>query len=241
MQKIEIKAETRIILGKPNKKLRARGIVPGVIYGDQFKARSIQVSLKDFQKVYAEAGESTLVYVNLDNEAYPTIIHDVSVDSIQDNVLHVDFYKVSLDEKIHAKIAVEIIGEAPAVKDFGGILVKNINEIEVEGFPQDLPHKFTVDVSVLKQIKDQITVKDMTIPKGIELKTSPNDIIVLIQEPISEEQLKAELETTSATSTDDVELIKKEKKEAEPGEEGEAVPTAKAAEGKPAGKKEEKK
>lgn len=225
-QKIEIQVQPREIVGRASRSLRAKGILPGVLYGNDFKARNIQVPLKAFQKVYTEAGESTLVYLNLDGESYPAIIHDVAVDAVRDSLIHVDFYKVRLDEKIHAKIPVEFVGESPAVKDFGGILVKNINEIEVEGFPQDLPHDFTLDLSVLKNIKDQLTVADLKVPAGIELKAKPEEIIILVQEPISEEQLKAELEAT-APSTEDVEVIKKEAKEAEPGEDG-AAPAASA-------------
>ena len=197
-------------------------MLPGVLYGNNFPSRNIQLPIKDFQKVYTEAGESTLVYLKLGDESYPVIIHDVAVDAVRDSYIHVDFYKVRLDEKIKAEIPVEFVGEAPAVKDFGGILIKNITQIEVEGLPQDLPHNFTVDISVLKNIKDQLTVKDIKIPAGIELKANPDDILVLVQEPISEEQLKAELET-AAPSTDDVEVIKKEAKEAEPAEDGAAV------------------
>ncbi len=234
-QKIEIHVQPREIIGRASRGLRRQGILPGVLYGNNFQARNIQLPLKEFQKVYTEAGESTLIYLKLDDESYPVIIHDVAVDAVRDSYIHVDFYKVRLDEKIHAKIPVEFVGESPAVKDFGGILVKNITEVEVEGFPQDLPHNFTVDLSVLKNIKDQLTVADLKVPAGIELKAKPEEIIMLVQEPISEEQLKAELET-AAPSTEDVEVIKKEKKEEEPGDE-----TAVAA--PPAGekKKEEKK
>ncbi|MEK7583244.1 MAG: 50S ribosomal protein L25 [Patescibacteria group bacterium] len=231
-RKIEINVQPREITGRASGSLRRAGMLPGVLYGNNFPSRNIQVPLKDFQKVYTEAGESTLVYLKLSDDSYPAIIHDVAVDPIRDHYLHVDFYKVRLDEKIKAKIAVEFAGEAPAVKDFGGILVRNINEIEVEGLPQDLPHNFTVDISVLKNIKDQLTVKDIKIPEGIELKANPDDILVLVQEPISEEQLKAELET-AAPSTDDVEVIKKEAKEAEPAEDGAAPADSAKGSGEP--------
>lgn len=221
-QKIQISVQPREITGRASNSLRKQGILPAVLYGNNFEARNIQVPLKDFQKVYTEAGESTLVYLKLGDESYPAIIHDVAVDPVRDSFLHVDFYKVRLDEKIHAKIPVELTGESPAIKDFGGILIKNINEIEVEGFPQDLPHDFTLDISVLKNIKDQLTIADLKVPAGIELKAKPEEIIVLIQEPISEEQLKAELETAPAGGVEDVEVIKKEAKEAEVTDEADA-------------------
>lgn len=227
-QKIEIQAKPRTIIGRQVKTLRKKGFVPAVIYGNNFEALNIQVFTKDFQKVYAEAGESTLVYVNLDKETYPTIIHDVATDSVSDDVLHVDFYKVRLDEKIKAKIPVVIIGESPAVKGLGGILVRNINEIEVEGFPQDLPHEFEVDISSLAQFRDHVQIKDLKVPKNVEIQAGADEIIALIQEPISEAKLKESLETGTA-SVDDIEVIKKEKAEAEPAE-GETAPAEPAKE-----------
>ncbi len=230
MQRVEIYAQPRSIIGRASKTLRTKGVLPAVLYGNDFKSLNIQVSAKDFQKVYAEAGESTLVYVKLDKETYPTIIHDVATDAVSDALLHVDFYKVRLDEKIKAKIPVVIVGESPAVKGLGGILVRNINEIEVEGFPQDLPHQFEVDISSLAQFRDHVQIKDLKVPKNVEIQAGAEEIIALIQEPISEAKLKESLETASA-SVDDIEVIKKEKAEVEPAE-GETAPAEPAKEEK---------
>jgi len=226
MRKIEIKAQPRTITGKQVKSLRKAGFIPAVIYGNKFTALNIQIPIKEFSKVYSEAGESTLVYVNLDNESYPSIIHNVAVDPVSDLYIHADFYKVRLDEKIKAGITVELIGESPAVKSLGGILVKNINEIEVEGLPQNLPHAFEIDISKLEKFGDNIKIKDLKIESDIEVLANPEDIILLIQEPISEEKLKEQLETTSADTVDEVEVIKKEKKEEEPAEENTEPKTA---------------
>lgn len=224
MQKIEIEAFPRSIVGRASKNLRNQGMLPAVIYGNNFASINIQVPVKEFKKVFKMAGETTLVYVKLDSATYPTIIHDVATDALHDSLLHADFYKVRLDEKIHAQIPVVMIGESPAVKSLGGILVKNINEIEVEGFPQDLPHEFAVDISSLVQFRDNIQVKDLKVPANVEIKANPEEIIALIQEPISEEKLKESLEAATTTTAEDVEVIKKEKKEEEPAEDG-AAPT----------------
>ena len=236
MQKIEIQAQPRTNIGRSTKALRSQGILPGVLYGHNFKAISLQVPTKTFEKVYAQAGESTLVYVRLDDQIYPAIINDVAVDAIHDKFLHVDFYKVRLDEKIKAKVPLVITGEASAIKDLGGILVKNIHEIEVEGLPQDLPHQFDVDISGLLQFRDHVQIKDLKIPAGVEIKANPEEIIALIQEPISEAKLKESLETTPAAGVENVEVIKKEKAE-EVTADGEAAPAEPIKEAK----KEEKK
>ncbi|MBI2063256.1 MAG: 50S ribosomal protein L25 [Candidatus Yanofskybacteria bacterium] len=219
MERVILQAEPRSIIGRQVKSLRRRGFVPAVVYGHGFKPLSIQVPVNEFERVYTEAGESTVIYLNVDGQDHPTIIHDVVRDPLNDIFLHADFYKVRLDEKIHAKIQLNFIGESPAVKGLGGILVKNLSEIEVEGFPQDLPHQIDVDISVLAEFKSQILVKDLSISKKLEVKVEPEVIVALVQEPISEEELKAQLETPVTTAPEEVEVIKKEKPEEEVAEE----------------------
>src|SRR3989344_9616403 len=161
MEKVILQAEPRNIIGRQVKSLRRQGLVPAIIYGHDFKPLSIQVPVKELERVYAEAGESTVVYLNVSGQDHPTIIHDIVRDAVSDKFLHADFYKVRLDEKINAKIQLNFVGESPAVNGLGGILVKNISEIEVEGFPQDLPHQFDVDISGLAEFKSQIIVRDL--------------------------------------------------------------------------------
>ena len=125
--------------------------------------------------------------------------------------MHADFYKVRLDERIKTNVPVVFVGEAPAVKDLGGIFIRNINELEVEAFPQDLPHELTIDISALKNFGDKITIKDLKQGLGAlaELTTEDDDAIVAaVQEPMSEEELKASLETPTA-GVEDVEVIKR--------------------------------
>lgn len=222
----------REIIGRKVKLLRREGFVPAVIYGRGFDSLPIQVSVKDFEKVYAEAGESSVIYLNLEEKSYPAIIQDVACDPVSDKFLHVDFYKVRLDEKIKAKIPLNFTGESPAVRDSGGILVKNISEIEVEGFPQNLPHQIDVDISGLTELKSHILVKDLPISNKLEVKAEPEAIVALVQEPISEEELKAQLEAPAAPAPEEVEVVKKEKVEEEVPAAEEVAPAAKTEEKK---------
>lgn len=216
-QKIELNAQIRTAIGKGLNALRKSGYIPAVLYGKNQEPISLQIVLEDFNKVFKAAGESTLVYVNVSDQIYPTIIHDVAKDSITDDILHADFYKVRLDEKITAHVPVVFIGEAPAVKDLGGIFVRNVNELEVEALPQNLPHELTIDLSVLKNFDDKITIKDLKkeLDDLTELTTENDDaVIATVQEPMSEEELQASLEEPTA-GVEDVEVIEKEKKEGE--------------------------
>ena len=231
--KIELNAQNREVLGSGVKKLRRDGYVPAVLYGKGQEPLPLQVSLKDFNKAFKMAGESTLVYVNVGGQSYPTLIHDVSRDTLTDGILHADFYKVRLDEKIKTNVPVVFVGESPAVKDLGGIFVRNVNELEVEALPQNLPHELKIDISILKNFGDKITVKDLKQGLGplAELTTEDDDaIIAAVQEPMSEEELKASLETPT-TGIEDVEVIKRPAAEVEEGvEPQEQVSKEKSAE-----------
>jgi len=218
--KIELKADKRTIMGKQVRSLRQSGFIPAVLYGKGQEALSLQVPVKEFNKVLKQAGESTLVYINVGGESYPTIIHDVALDPVKDHVLHADFYKVSLTEKIKTKVPVVFMGESPAVKDLAGIFVRNINELEVEAFPQNLPHEITVDISSLKNFGDQILVKDINLGSDVKIEAEADTILATIQEPKSQEELDAELAAPTA-DVEDVEIVEKKKEEV-PAEEGEA-------------------
>ena len=235
-QKIELKATRREITGRAVKHLRNEGILPAVVYGKGQESISLQVPMKEFEKTLKQAGESTLVYVQVDDgAAIPTIINDVTRDSLTDDIIHADFYKVNLSEKIKTNVPVVFIGEAPAVVELKGIFVRNVNEMEVEALPQDLPHEISVDISVLKNFGDQVLLKDINLGPKIKLIGDDNEIVATVQEPMSEEELKAQLEAPT-TDISAVELEKKEKEEGEeaeaPAEEGEAAPAPVAEEKK---------
>lgn len=216
-QKIELNASKREILGSKVKQLRKSGYVPAILYGKGQESIPLQVPVKDFRKTFESAGESTLIFLNVDGQAYPTIIHDIAKDAISDEILHADFYKVNLDEKIKAKVAVVFQGESPAVKDFGGIFVRNINELEIEALPQDLPYEITIDISSLKNMGDQILIKDLKLSDKLKVMAEAEEIIATVQEPMSEAELEKALEAPT-TTIEDVEVIKKEKEEEVPEE-----------------------
>ena len=169
MQKINLSAQSRSVVGSGLKSLRNAGFVPGVVYGHSFDPLTVQVPIKDFDSAFKEAGQSTIVYLDLDGQSYPTIIHEVARNPVSDQIIHADFYKVRLDEKITANVPIVFVGESPAVKDFAGILVKNLSELEVEAFPQDLPHEITVDISALKNLNGHIMVRDLKLSNKVEI------------------------------------------------------------------------
>ena len=218
-QKIELKAEKRAIVGRQVRQLRISGTLLAVLYGKGQESLAIQIPLQDFEKTLKLAGESTLVYLNVGSTTYPTIIHDVARHPLTDQIIHADFYKVRLDEAIKADVPVVFIGESPAVKALGGIFIRNINELEVQALPANMPHEIEVDISKLMNFGDQVQIKDIII-KDAKLTGGQEDIIATVQEPKSQEELDAEL-AEPTTDVSAVEEIKPEKP-AEEVAEGEA-------------------
>jgi len=226
--KIKLEAAARSVTGAKVSSLRAQGTVPAVLYGRGIPSVSLQVPAKDLDRAYRQAGESTLVYVVVDGAEHPTIIKDVARHPVSGALQHADFYQVRLDEKVKAMVPVVFTGESPAVKELQGIFVRNVNELEVEALPTDLPHEIEVDISSLKELNSQLTVGDIK-GHGWTLTAESGEVIASVTEPISEEELKASLEAPT-TDVSAVEEIKKEEK-AEEGEE-EAPAAAPAAEEK---------
>jgi large subunit ribosomal protein L25 len=220
LNKLQLQATNRNLIGRRVKNLRSEGVLPAVVYGHGFEPRNVQVDIKEFEAVYSKAGESTLVYIQLDKESYPTIISDIDRDPVTDEFRHVDFHKVRLDEKVTAMIPLIFEGESPAVKNLGGVLVTNLREIEVKGLPTNLPHEIKVDLSGLAEFEDHLTVKDLNIGDEIEITADTNDIVVLVQAPMSDEELEKSLEGETSDVAD-VEIEEKKKEEDVPAE-GEA-------------------
>ena len=207
--KIELNAQLRTVMGSKVKQIRESGFIPAILYGKGQEPIALQVPNKDFNKAFKSAGESTLVYVSVDGQSYPTIIHDIARHPASDAIIHADFYKVNLAQKIKTMVPVAFIGESQAVKD-GGILIRNLNEVEVEALPQDLPHEIAFDLSMLVAFGDQILLKDAQVGAKVEILGNAEEIVATVQEPISEEALAASLETTGET-VDDVKIVEEEK------------------------------
>lgn len=238
MEKITLTTELREVKKRGAKALRSLNKIPANIFGHGTKPTAITVDYKQFEKVYAKAGGSAIITLKLGTEDRNVLISDISLDPVTDRFLHVDFHQIRMDEKITAEIEVKIVGSAPAVKEQGGILISNIDKIEIECLPGDLIHDVTVDVSALKNLRDAIHVGDIAFPEGIEVKTPAEEVVVLIEEPRSE----AELEALNEEVKEDVESVEGIKKE-EPAEgeeaaegteakEGEVAPEVKPEEGK---------
>lgn len=193
-----LKAKERTLLKKQTKNLRNEGIVPAVVYGREEKPVIVEVDRKIFKKVYGEAGTSALIDLKIDDKTpFKVLAHDIQIHPVSGEPVHVDFYKVKMDEEIRTEIPLEFFGESEAVKNLDGSLVTNRDNVEVECLPSALVSEIQVDISVLKTFEDSITVADLKVPAGIKILTEPEAAIAFVEEPRSEEEL-AELEESAA-------------------------------------------
>jgi len=211
---MELIAQKREIVGKGVRALRDAGFVPAELYGRDFENMHLSISEKDFNKIFKEAGESAIVNLSIGAEKIPVLIHDALTDPLTGRIFHIDFYRVRMDEKTEVPVEIEFVGEAQAVKEKKGILIKAIQEVEVRALPADLPHSIEIDVSGLAEIGDSIHVKDIKPMKGVEILAEPEAVIATIT-PIVEEVVEEK-----PMSVEDVKVEGEEKKteEAESGE-----------------------
>jgi len=237
MGDFQIEVKKREIIGRKVNSLRSEGIVPGVIYGSGTKSRNIVIDQKVLEKLYYEAGESNLIDLTVEGEKpVKVLIQEIQKDPVYDHPVHVDFFEVRMDQKITTEIELNFVGEAPAVKEAGGTLIKNFDYLEIECLPGDLVSEIDVDLSKLKTFDDVIRVSDLTIPEGIRVLQDERRSIAVVAPPLSEKELE-ELEKAPEAEVGDVEVAEKGKA-AEEGEEGEAKEEGKEGDGKETAAKE---
>ena len=223
---LKLLTKSRQKCGRKTKSIRKEGFVPAVLYGPEIKAISLEVNKKDFLAALQEAGESSLISLGVDNqkEDFLVLIHDVQLDSLAGEPIHIDFYQPRLKEKVEVVVLLSFIGEAPVIKNLGGTLVKNIHELVIRAFPQDLPKEIIVDVSCLDNFDKEILVKDLKVPAGVEILREGEEAIARVLPP---ENVEQELEKPIEEKVDEIERVKEEKEEEEEEEKKEEGGAAK--------------
>ncbi len=214
---LTIKAKKR---DEKNEKLREEGLVPAVLYGPETDPLKVCVEDKTFRKAYQKAGESSILKLEVegDKKEHIVLIKDYQVHPVTDQLLHIDFYQPIMSEKVEATVPVVFEGEAPVVKEKDGVLIKNISELQVSALPKELPSEIKIDVSGLKTFGDHITVGDISLGEGVEIKREKEDVVVSVSSPKTEEELKEEM---GRTEGEELFIGEEELIEEEPLEEGE--------------------
>lgn len=168
-----------------NDELRADGAVPAVFYGPKEEATSVVVNALELEKVWKEAGETTIVRLSGVGDDKDALFKDVQFHPVTGKMMHADFYVLEKGKKIELAVPLEFVGVSPAEKA-GHIVVKALHEVEIEVAPAELPHHLDVDVSSLENVGDHITASQITLPPSAELKTDPEEIVASVTEVVEE-------------------------------------------------------
>lgn len=203
---------------EPADALRTRGIVPAIFYGPKEEATPIAIEALKLERIWKEAGETTIITLKGIGEDKDTLIHDAQFHPVTGKLLHADFYVLEKGKKVKIKIPLEFTGVAPAEKQ-GHIIVKALHDVEIEVAPQELPQHLDVDLSVLENIGDHITASEIKLPPSAALITGADEIVASVT-AFKEEAV----EITPAPETV---IIGEEKKDAEGAEGAEPKDEAK--------------
>ena len=187
MEKVVINATKRTVIGKQVRALRRESKLPGVIYGTKVDPIAITMELKEATRILNTTTSSSVITLNLEGVEYAALVREKQRNIMKNRFIHIDFQAVSQTEKIRAEVNIEVVGTAPAVKDYNGVVVEGITKVNVEAFPQDLPERFVVDISNLKEIGDTISLRDVSIPAGVDVLDDLDETIIAINNPAAEE------------------------------------------------------
>jgi len=210
MDEIKLEAKERTVIGKKVKVLRREGLLPAVVYGTGIKPIAIELDAHSTTKLLAHASGSTLINLKVGSENHTVILRDVQIDVIRRKVTHIDFLKVAMDTIIKTEVPITLVGEAPAVRELGGVLVTGLSEIEIEALPADLPDRITVDIESLAEIFSSISVADVFFGKGVTVLTDPNEVLARVVAQAIEEEIVEEVEEEVLVDVlDEPEVIEK--------------------------------
>ena len=189
MEQILLDAELRDITGKAVRHLRREGYVPAVVYGHRTEPISLQVAERALQLALRVAGTNRLVTLKVAGQESPrmVLVRELQRDALSHAMLHVDFYEVVMTEKITADVPVVLTGESKLVKGGGGLLLQNLDAIEVECLPGDLPSQIMIDLSTLMEVNQAVMVRDLKMGEAVSVLTDLDEVVVKILPPEAEE------------------------------------------------------
>jgi large subunit ribosomal protein L25 len=220
-QAIPLHADERTVLGKKVKALRKQGFIPGHVFGNKTETEHVTILLKDFKRVYTQAGETGLIDLKIGTEkTRPVLVREIDFNPVNDELLHVGFYEVNLKEKVTVPVPIvllELEEENELVKVGEAVILQNLSEVQVEALPTDLIDQIEVDIRSLKNIDDAITVGDLSYNRELlTVLAEPEEVVVKLAPAVTEE-MKALMEEQEAEAE-----AAQEETAAEAGEGGEA-------------------
>lgn len=212
MEKAVLNATLRSVKGKKVGALRREGNLPAVLYGHNFETTPITLNLRETSRLLHGLTASSLVYISLEGKEHATLVREKQRDYLRNTLKHIDFQVVSLKEKIRAKVAIILEGVSPAVKDYNGVIISEMDSVEVEALPQDLPENIVLDISKLAKIGDHYLVSDIVLSDKVHILADPQEVVVNVT--FAKEEEAAPVVEGEAVAAEP-EIIEKGKKEEE--------------------------
>jgi large subunit ribosomal protein L25 len=218
MDQIELNAAPRQVIGKQVKALRRSGLVPANLYGRSVAPVALQVNARALNRVLSRTGTSRLITLNVEGAQGPqlALARDIQREPMTGSLYHVDFFVVSMTERIKVEVQIALVGDSPAVQRGEGVLVQAFNSVQIECLPGDLLDAIRLDVSKLDKVDAQITIKDLPVSDRVKVLADPDEMVVRVT-PVKEEKVEVAVPTGEAAA--EVEVIEKGKKEEEVPEE----------------------
>jgi large subunit ribosomal protein L25 len=202
MKNLSLKATAR---SDKAKNVIKKKLIPAIFYGKNKKNQPLEVDYHDFRRVFEKSGYNTIIDLIIDDqETVPVLVYEVSLDPVKDTFAHIDFYALKMDQEITTEIPLILSGVSPAVKDLGGVLIHNRNEINVKCLPKNLIHEIEIDISCLSDFHSSISVGDIKLPKTITVLDPPETIIMTISAPrksVEEEEAEAAVAQAAGSET----------------------------------------
>jgi large subunit ribosomal protein L25 len=212
VNQLELSVAPRSVLGKRVRALRRGGLTPANVYGHRVESRALQVDTVTLARTLRALERNAILSLHIEGEKAPrpVMVRDIQRNAVTDRILHVDFYQVSLTEKMRADVPLLLTGKAPAVDDFGGILLQSLDSISVEALPADMPSHVEVDISVLSELDSSLHVKDLVLDPKLHLMTDLDVVIARVASPrtgveaaIAEEEAAAAEEREEAAAVEE--------------------------------------
>ena len=220
---MQLNASTRQLLGKRSRRLHRECKLSAVVYGNSAAATPLVLDRLEFQKVFVRSGRTHLVDLVVDGgRTEKVLVREIQTHPRRLGPIHVDFYQVNLEQKIHVEVPIHLVGESAAVKRGDADVLQPIHALEVECLPTGIPEEFEVDLTPLAEIDSGLRVSELAVPKGVTILADPDELVVKI---VHKRELKIEEEVPAA--------------EAEVPAEGEAAPAEGAPEAEEQAEKEE--
>lgn len=214
---ITLKTQKRTVDGKAVRHLRREGIIPGVLYGPTIEAVPLQVEWTVLRPALRAAGGSSLIALSIDDEEHNALVRDVQRDPLRGDVLHIDFYRVRMDVAIRTEVPIVTVGEPEKIIALGGIVAQEMNSIMVECLPGNLPSQIDVDISLLKEVGETVSVSQLPQLEGVVYMANDDDTVISSSYPRAavEEEEEEVLDESLIEDSAEPELIRAEREDDE--------------------------